>query len=191
MSTSIASLANPVTDDAILSAFGNATMREEAFTWLVNRDQQKIYWLIRRMVIDHDDANDLVQETFIRAWKHLSGFRGETQLIFWLYRIASNITLSFLEKKKRKGLLPLAHASDELVAKLHTGKYINGSAIELALQEAILILPHRQRLVFQLRYYDEMPYDAMAAMLETSAGALKASYHIAVKKVEQYLLNHS
>ncbi|MBK9730810.1 MAG: RNA polymerase sigma factor [Chitinophagaceae bacterium] len=167
-----------------------AEKRELAFTWLVKRDQKKIYWFIRRMVIDHDDANDLVQDTFIRAWNSLSGFRGESKIIYWLYRIATNITLTYLDKKKRKGLLPIPEEADSLMEKLHSGNFINGNNIQMHLQEAILSLPERQRLVFQLRYYDEIPYEEMSGMLDTSVGALKASYHHAVKKVEKYMLDH-
>lgn len=179
-----------VTDDQILEAFRLADRKALAFTWLVQRDQKKIYWFIRRMVIDHDDANDLVQETFIRAWNSLSGFRGESKLVYWMYRIATNITLTFLEKKKRKGLLPMPENTEELMQKLHAGNFINGNAVQLHLQEAILTLPEKQRLVFQLRYYDEIPYEEMSGMLDTSVGALKASFHHAVKKVEQYMLDH-
>ncbi len=179
-----------VTDDEILEAFRIADRKALAFTWLVQRDQKKIYWFIRRMVIDHDDANDLVQETFIRAWNSLSGFRGESKLVYWMYRIATNITLTFLEKKKRKGLLPMPENTEELMQKLHAGNFINGTAVQLHLQEAILTLPEKQRLVFQLRYYDEIPYEEMSGMLDTSVGALKASFHHAVKKVEQYMLDH-
>lgn len=179
-----------VTDDQILEAFRLADRKALAFTWLVQRDQKKIYWFIRRMVIDHDDANDLVQETFIRAWNSLSGFRGESKLVYWMYRIATNITLTFLEKKKRKGLLPMPENTEELMQKLHAGNFINGNAVQLHLQEAILTLPEKQRLVFQLRYYDEIPYEEMSGMLDTSVGALKASFHHAVKKVEHYMLDH-
>lgn len=179
-----------VTDDEILAAFASAERKEQAFTWLVKRDQKKIYWLIRRMVLDHEDANDLVQEVFIRVWNSLPSFRGESKLIYWMYRIATNITLTFLEKKKRKGLLPLPESSDDLKEKLYSGNFINGNAIQMHLQEAILTLPEKQRLVFQLRYYDEVPYEEMSGMFGTSVGALKASYHHAVKKVEKYMLEH-
>lgn len=179
-----------VTDDEILAAFASAERKEQAFTWLVKRDQKKIYWLIRRMVLDHEDANDLVQEVFIRVWNSLPSFRGESKLIYWMYRIATNITLTFLDKKKRKGLLPLLESSDDLKEKLYSGNFINGNAIQLHLQEAILTLPEKQRLVFQLRYYDEMPYEEMSGVFGTSVGALKASYHHAVKKVEKYMLEH-
>ena len=184
------SIERTVTDDEILEAFRIADRKALAFTWLVQRDQKKIYWFIRRMVIDHDDANDLVQETFIRAWNSLSGFRGESKLVYWMYRIATNITLTFLDKKKRKGLLPMPENTEELMQKLHAGNFINGTAVQLHLQEAILTLPEKQRLVFQLRYYDEIPYEEMSGMLDTSVGALKASFHHAVKKVEQYMLDH-
>ncbi len=181
---------NPITDEEILAAFHIAEKKEQAFTWLLKRDQKKVYWLVRRMVLDHEDANDLVQDVFIRVWNSLSSFRGESRLIYWIYRIATNITLTFLDKKKRKALLPLEEHGTDLREKLYSGNYINGNAIQLTLQEAMLTLPERQRLVFQLRYYDELPYEAMSEMLETSAGALKASYHHAVKKIEKYMIDH-
>lgn len=181
---------HPVTDEEILAAFRIAEKKEQAFAWLVKRDQKKVYWLVRRMVLDHEDANDLVQDVFIRVWNSLSSFRGESRLIYWIYRIATNITLTFLDKKKRKAFLPLEEPGSELREKLYSGNFINGTAIQLTLQEAILTLPERQRLVFQLRYYDELPYEAMSEMLETSAGALKASYHHAVKKIEKYMIDH-
>ena len=181
---------HPVTDEEILAAFRIAEKKEQAFTWLLKRDQKKVYWLVRRMVLDHEDANDLVQDVFIRVWNSLSSFRGESRLIYWIYRIATNITLTFLDKKKRKAFLPLEEPGSELREKLYSGNLINGTAIQLTLQEAILTLPERQRLVFQLRYYDELPYEAMSDMLETSAGALKASYHHAVKKIEKYMIDH-
>jgi len=179
-----------ISDEEILKTFSDPAKKELAFTWLVKRDQKKIYWFVRRMVIDHDDANDLVQEIFIKVWNNLSAFRGESRIIYWIYRIATNITLTFLDRKKRKGAVPLSEVSNELKDHLYAGKYINGDTIQLKLQEAILTLPEKQRLVFQLRYYDETPYEELSKVLETSVGALKASYHHAVKKIEKYMIDH-
>jgi RNA polymerase sigma-70 factor (ECF subfamily) len=177
-------------DEEIITAFEDTSKRELAFNWLVQRDQKKIYWFIRRMVIDHEDTNDLVQEVFIKVWNNLSTFRGESRLIYWIYRIATNLTLTFLDKKKRKSWIPLLQVEDELLNKLQSGKYINGDAIQIKLQEAILTLPQKQRVVFQLRYYDEIPYQELSVMLSTSVGALKASYHHAAKKIEKYMIDH-
>lgn len=175
-------------DEELLSLYAQPASRELAFTRLVRRDQKKIYWFIRRMVIDHDDANDLVQDVFIKVWNGLSSFRKESSITHWIYRIAMNVTLTFLERKKKKyDTVSLDEVSADLLGKLHSGKNLSADKIEMKLQEAMIALPPKQRLVFQLRYYDEMPYEEMSAVIETSEGALKASYHHAVKKVEEYL----
>jgi RNA polymerase sigma-70 factor (ECF subfamily) len=139
------------------------------------------------MVIDHDDASDLTQITFIKAWKGLSSFRKEAQLSTWLYRIATNECLNFLNKKKRRFFLPLINVEAELSEKLLQQPEIKADALELKLQKAILTLPEKQRMVFQLRYYDEMKYEDMSEVLGTSVGALKASYHHAARKIEKIL----
>ncbi|MBA3649256.1 MAG: sigma-70 family RNA polymerase sigma factor [Chitinophagales bacterium] len=155
----------------------------------MHRDQERIYWFIRRMVIDHNDANDLVQDVFIKVWENLPQFREESRIIYWMYRIATNITLNFLDRKKRKGWFSIDDEDSDLKNKLQSGKFINADEVQLKLQNAILSLPAKQRIVFQLRYYDELPYEDMAGVLETSVGALKASFHHAVKKVEKFLLD--
>jgi RNA polymerase sigma-70 factor (ECF subfamily) len=185
----IPSIAQPLhTDEELLAAFSNPSEKENAFTLLINRDQKKIYWFIRRMVIDHEDANDLVQDVFIKVWNGISSFRNESSITHWIYRIAMNVTLTFLDRKKRKyDAVSLDDAEGELRNKLYSGKYIDGDKIQLKLQEAILTLPEKQRIVFQLRYYDEMPYEEMSGLLDTSEGALKASYHHAAKKIEEFM----
>ncbi len=139
------------------------------------------------MVIDHDDASDLTQITFIKAWKGLSSFRKEAQLSTWLYRIATNECLNFLNKKKRRFFLPIINVEAELSEKLLQQPEIKADVLELKLQKAILTLPEKQRMVFQLRYYDEMKYEDMSEILGTSVGALKASYHHAARKIEKIL----
>lgn len=140
-------------------------------------------------MIDHDDANDVLQNTFIKVWNGLENFREESQLYTWLYRIATNESLTFLEQLKRKQSTPIDLVENVLSHKLSTGKNFSGDQIEMKLQQAILELPEKQRIVFNLRYYDEMPYEEMSKVLETSVGALKASYHHAAKKIEEYILN--
>lgn len=176
-----------LSDEELLHQYAAPDLREQAFTLLILRDQKKIYWFIRRMVIDHDDADDLVQEVFIKVWNGLPSFRGDSSLLHWIYRIAMNATLSFLEQRKKRESISLDDLPEELMQKLHSGKHISSERIQIKLQEAILLLPPRQRMVFQLRYYDEMPYEEMSKLLETSEGSLKASYHHAVRKVEEYL----
>jgi RNA polymerase sigma-70 factor (ECF subfamily) len=179
-----------ISDEEILRQFSDEAEKEKAFTQLVRRDQRRIYFFIRRMVIDHDDANDLTQDVFIKVWNSLSFFKGESTLIHWIYKIAVNHTYTFLEKKKKKYSWSSLDDENDLVNKLHAGKYIDGDAIQMKLQEGILTLPAKQRIVFQLRYFDEIPYEEMSKMLETSTGALKASYHKAAEKIEAFMIKN-
>ena len=174
-------------DKELLEKFANEDSRNYAFNLLVRKYQQKVYWHIRKMVIDHDDANDLTQDTFIKVWKHLPDFRADAQLFTWIYRIATNECLNFLSSKRRKFFLPIGDNTAELTAKLESGDNISGDEIEIKLQKALLKLPDKQRIVFNMRYYDEMPYEEISKVLGTSVGALKASYHIAAKKVEEFI----
>lgn len=177
-------------DKEILEKFKDASTKEHAFTLLVKKYQERLYWHIRRMVVDHEDANDVLQNSFIKIWKGIENFREESQLYTWLYRIASNESITFINSKKKKMAISADSVSNFLSEKLTTGNHFSGDEIQHKLQKAILELPDRQREVFNLRYYDEMPYEEMAEVLQTSVGALKASYHHAAKKVEEYLLNH-
>ena len=179
-----------LSDAELLLQFRVESTREKSFGILVRRHQQKLYWHIRRMVIDHDDANDVLQNVFIKVWKSLAGFREDAQLYTWLYKIATNETLTFLNQKKKRFSLSLDNVWKELSHKLSSEKHFTGDEIEMKFQKALLTLPEKQRTVFNLRYYDEMPYEEMSKVLETSIGALKASFHHAVKKIEKSLLEH-
>ncbi len=179
-----------VSDADILKAFRAKNTREKAFTQLVRKYQQRLYWHIRRLVTDHDDTDDVLQNTFIKVWSGLEGFREESQLYTWLYRIATNETLTFLNNKNRRNSTSFENVSHQVGNSLSTSKNLTEDEIEMRLQKAIDSLPEKQKIVFNLRYYDEMPYEDMAKVLQTSVGALKASYHHAVKKVEESLLNH-
>lgn len=139
------------------------------------------------MVIDHDDADDLVQEVFIKVWKGIDKFREDASLFTWIYKIATNECLTFLTKKKRRFFLPLADVESELATKVDTNSHLDGNDIQLKLQKALLKLPNKQRLVFNMKYFDEMKYEEIALITETSVGALKASYHHAVKKIEEII----
>ena len=174
-------------DHEILAKFQDPASRNLAFNQLVRKYQQKVYWHVRKMVIDHADADDLTQDVFVKVWKNLAHFRQDAALFTWIYRIATNECLSFLQSKRRRFFLPLNDVAAELAAKLEADPAVAGDAIELKLQKAILRLPDKQRLVFNLRYYDEMPYEQMAEVTGTSVGALKASYHHAVRKIEEYV----
>ena len=142
------------------------------------------------MVINHDDANDVMQNVFIKAWNGLENFRADAQLFTWLYRIAVNESLSYLEQQKKRSSISLEEADLNLENKLHSEKDFDPNKAVWKLQKAIQQLPEKQRVVFNLRYFDEMAYEEMSKVLETSVGALKASYHHAVKKIEDYILNH-
>lgn len=176
-------------DHEILRKFAHPDSRQVAFNQLIRKYQQQVYWHIRKMVIDHDDADDLTQEVFIKVWKNLAGFRQDAQLYTWLYRIATNECLNFLKAKKRRFFLPLHDLGAELAGKIDENAAFTGDEIQLKLQKALLKLPDKQRLVFNMRYYDELTYEEISQILGTSVGALKASYHHAVKKVEEFLRN--
>ncbi len=180
----------PDDDKELLNAFRNESSREQAFTKIVRKYQEKLYWHIRRMVVNHEDANDVLQNVFIKVWNYLDNFREEANLFTWLYRIATNETLTFLEREKRKASLSLSDHESGLANKLQAENGFDANKLEWKLQQAIASLPDKQRTVFLLRYYDEMPYEEMSKVLETSTGALKASYHHAVKKVEEFLKQH-
>ena len=179
-----------VEDSEILSKFALENTRNEAFNLLLKKYQQKIYWHIRRLVIDHDDTDDLVQEVFINVWKSLSNFRNDSQLYTWLYRIATNESITFLNRKKQKNNISLdERAGYDLLETLADSPYFDGDKAQMKLQKALLTLPEKQRLVFNMKYYDDLKYDEISDILGTTVGGLKASYHIAVKKIEDYLLN--
>ncbi len=154
---------------------------------LMVKYQQRLYWQIRRMVLDHDDADDVLQNVFIKVWNNLGKFQEQSQLFTWLYRIAMNESLTFLNQKKRKGADAIDGVNVEVVARLEADQYFDGDDIQLKLQAAIAGLPDKQKQVFLMRYYDELSYEEMSKVLGTSVGALKASYHFAVKKIEIFL----
>lgn len=177
-------------DRELLLKFRVEATKEAAFTQIVRKYQEKLYWHIRRIVLDHDDANDVLQNVCIKVWKSLDNFREDSQLYTWLYRIATNESLTFLEQQKKKASVSLSDVETGLSNKLKADRFFDPGKLEWKLQLAIQALPEKQRLVFNLRYYDEMPYEEMSRVLETSEGALKASYHHAVKKIEEFMLNH-
>lgn len=154
---------------------------------MVKKYHQKVYWMVRKMVIDHDDSNDVTQEVFIKVWNGIDSFRGESQLYTWLYRIASNEAINFLNKKRRRLQVSLEDMEKELEDKLESDPLVGGDEIQLKLQKALLKLPEKQKLVFNLKYFEELPYEEISEITGTSVGALKASYHWAVKKIEDYL----
>ncbi|MEQ8583030.1 MAG: RNA polymerase sigma factor [Marinoscillum sp.] len=177
-------------DSFIISKIQDPETINYGFNLLVKTYQERVYWHVRKMVIDHDDADDLTQNVFIKIWKSLGNFREEARLYTWIYRIATNECLNFLKKKRRKFMIPIHDVAGELSNKIDQGTYISGDEIQLKLQKAILTLPDKQRLVFNMRYFDELKFDDIAEITGTSVGALKASYHLAAKKIEIFLTEH-
>lgn len=176
-------------DRNIIEQLQDAATKDAAFQELVRTYQERLYWHIRKIVISHEDTDDVLQNTFLKVWKNIHNFREESSLFTWLYRIATNESISHLNAKKRRNIFSTNETSDFLMENLTSDPYFSGDEIQMKLQEAILRLPEKQRLVFNMRYYDELKYEDMSKILDTSVGALKASYHHAVKKVEDYLKN--
>ena len=179
-----------VEDSEILTKFAQENTRDEAFRLLLTKYQQKVYWHIRRMVISHDDTDDLVQDVFLKVWKSLSNFRNDSQLYTWLYRIATNESITFLKRKKIRNSVSIDDDDGKnMVKTLAESPYFDGDKAQMKLQKALLTLPEKQRPVFNMKYFDDLKYEDISEILGTSVGALKASFHIAVKKIEQQLLN--
>jgi len=181
---------NASSDTELLVQFRNPITKEKAFTAIIKKYQEKLYWHVRRMVIEHEDANDVLQNVFVRVWNGLENFREDSQLYTWLYRIATNECLTYIEQQKKRAAFALDEVESGLSNKIKADSHFDAKRLEWKLQLAIQQLPEKQRIVFNLRYYDEMPYEEMSRVLDTSEGALKASYHHAVKKIEDYIKNH-
>lgn len=178
-------------DKELLLQFHQADTKERAFTAIIKKYQEKLYWHIRRLVVAHDDANDVLQNVFIKVWNGLANFREDSQLYTWLYRIATNESLSFLDQQKRRSTVSMdEEGSETLTNQIKAESNFDARKLEWRLQLAIQQLPEKQRLVFNLRYFDEMPYQEMSRILDTSEGALKASYHHAAKKIEEFIKNY-
>lgn len=159
----------------------------EAFGEAIRAYTEPLYWQIRRLVDNHDDANDLLQNTFMKAWQSLENFRGDARLSTWLHKIAINESLTFLEREKRRQTFSLDDPESSASARIEADTMIDGDALALKLRKAVAMLPEKQRLVFNMRYFDEMKYEDISEIVGTSVGALKASYHHAVKKIEDFL----
>ena len=158
-----------------------------AFNLIVRKYRERLYWHIRKIVIGHDDADDVLQNTLVKTWTALNEFRGDAQLFTWLYRIATNEALTFLKAKRTKFFLPLVDVENQLKNKIDNDIHFDGSELQRQLQKAILFLPEKQRIVFNMRYFDDLKYEEISEILGTSVGALKASYHHAVKKIEELI----
>lgn len=170
----------------LIERLRNPAECREAFAEVISKYSEPLYWQIRRMVQNHDDANDLLQNTFLKAWTSIENFRGDAKLSTWLYKIAINESLTFLERERKHTHLSLDEEESQLINLIEADEYVDGDSIKQELRKAIATLPEKQRLVFNMRYYDEMKYEQMSEILGTSVGALKTSYHLAVKKIEKY-----
>jgi len=174
-------------EEIIIEMLKDESRRNEAFSMLVKEYSEQLYWQIRKIVLSHDDANDVLQNTFMKVWTNIDSFRGDSKLITWLYKIATNESITFLNKQRTQNNIPIDDSDNYLYDKLESDSYFDGDEAQLKLQKAILLLPDKQRIVFNMRYFEEMKYEEMSEVLDTSVGALKASYHHAVKKIEEFL----
>ncbi len=181
-------MAELLNEKEIIQMFGVESTKQIAFVKILEAYQKRVYWHVRRILLSHDDADDVTQNTFIKVWENLSNFRQDAKLYTWIFRIATNEALAFISKKKTNSTSSINDYENQLSNSLETGVYFNGNAIELKLQQAILTLPQKQKLVFNMKYFDNLKYEEIEQILGTSVGALKASYHHAVKKIELYLL---
>lgn len=181
-------IANEVT---LIEKLQNVQTKEQAFRMLISQYKERLYWHIRKIVILHEDADDVLQNTFIKVFKNVDQFKQESKLYSWMYRIATNEAITFLNKKARERNIDSGEMQMQLVSNLKSDHWFTGDEIQLILQQAIATLPQKQQLVFNMKYFDNMKYDEISEILSTSVGALKASYHHAVKKIENYIKKHS
>lgn len=174
-------------DRLILEQFKSDATKHTAFRELVDKYKERIYWHARKIVVDHEDADDVTQETFVKVYKNLKDFREASQLFTWIYRITTNEALNLLKKKQKRQATSMDEVFDQIENSMQTDPLLSGEEIQLKLQKALLQLPEKQRLVFNMKYFDDLKYDEISEITGTSVGGLKASYHLAVKKIETYL----
>ena len=177
-----------MTDETrLVSALQNASTKEKAFRELIKSYKERLYWHVRKIVISHDDADDVLQNTFIKIYRNIDKFNQNSKLYSWMYRIATNEAITFINKRAKQRSLDIADYQQELASTLTSDDFFTGNEIQLILQKAIATLPQKQQLVFNMKYFDELKYEEISEILETSVGALKASYFHAVKKIENYI----
>ncbi len=176
-----------IAEDKLVAQLKAPATQGRAFEILVDSYKERLYWHIRRIVLDHDDADDVLQNTFIKVYKNISGFKGDSKLYSWMYRIATNEALMFLKTKARKSGVRNETLLETRVSQLKADVFFDGDEIQYRLQQAIAQLPEKQRLVFNMKYFEDLKYEEISEILETSVGGLKASYHLAVKKLQAFL----
>lgn len=180
-----------MTDEAqLVEQLKSDTYKEEAFRALITLYKERLYWHIRNIVKSHDDTDDVLQNTYIKIYKNIHNFKGDSKLFSWMYRIATNESITFINKNAKRLQITNEDVQQLAINNLTTDVYFEGDAIQLKLQQAIATLPQKQQLVFNMKYFEDLKYKEMSEILETSEGALKASYHIATKKIEAYLANN-
>lgn len=176
-----------IAEETLVKQLKQKDTQSKAFEMLINTYKERLYWHIRRIVLDHDDADDVLQNTFIKVFRSIDGFKGDSKLYSWMYRIATNESLTFLKQKSRKLGVNSEALQERMANNLQADVYFEGDEIQYQLQQAIATLPEKQKLVFNMKYFEELKYEEISEILETSVGGLKASYHHAVKKIESYL----
>jgi len=176
-------------EEVLIERLKDPLTREASYRTLISMHKQRLYWHIRKIVLNHDDADDVLQNTFIKVFRHIEGFNGDSKLYSWMYRIATNESISFLNKKAKHLHVDMKTLQEQSVDNLRADVFFDGDVIQLKLQKAIISLPQKQQLVFNMKYFDDLKYEEISEILGTSVGALKASYHHARKKIELFLLN--
>lgn len=176
-----------VAEQTLVQSLQSPSEKEAAFRELISQYKERLYWHIRKIVLDHDDSDDVLQNTFIKIFRNIDSFKGDSKLYTWMYRIATNESITFLNKKAKRNSITIEAVKDQAIEKLQSDVYFEGDAIQLQLQKAIATLPNKQQLVFSMKYFEDHTFEELSDILETSVGGLKSSYHIAVKKVTAYL----
>lgn len=174
-------------EQELISRLQSPQHKDQAFRELLKLYQERLYWHIRKMVYHHDDADDVLQNTFVKIFRHIDSFKGDSKIYSWMYRIATNEAISFLNQKAKMQNITLEEVKEQALNNLTEDIYFEGDQLQLELQKAIATLPHKQQLVFNMKYFDDLTYEELSEILGTSIGALKASYHLAVKKITAYL----
>ena len=176
-----------IDETTLVSQLKNSKTKEQAFRVLINQYKERLYWHVRKIVISHDDADDILQNTFIKIFKNINKFNEQSKLYSWMYRIATNESITFINKRAKERSVDISEYHEQLASTLESDDFFSGDEIQLILQKAIATLPQKQQLVFNMKYFDELKYNEISEILETSVGALKASYFHAVKKIEKYI----
>lgn len=176
-----------ISEETLVHQLKDKATQGKAFEILVNQYKERLYWHIRRIVLSHDDTDDVLQNTFIKIYRNIDSFKGDSKLFSWMYRIATNEALSFLKSKSAKLGIDAATLNDKMVTSLQSDVFYEGDAIQLKLQKAIATLPEKQKLIFNMKYFQDLKYEEISEILDITVGGLKASYHLASKKIEAYL----